>query len=148
MAALTKQRNTPEYGGNTGPVYQETVQPVAASTKIFAGSLVCLNASGLAVPGAAATTLRAWGRAEAEADNSAGSASAISAKIRAGVFKWANSSAGDAIAQADVGNICYVVDDQTVAKTDGTGTRSKAGVIMGVESDGVWVQTGPRAIGL
>ena len=33
------------------------------------------------------------------------------------------------------------VDDQTVAKTDGTGTRSRAGIVDGIEaSGGVWVR--------
>jgi len=36
------------------------------------------------------------------------------------------------------------VDDQTVALTDGTGARSRAGIIAGVDSDGVWVQFTPN----
>ncbi|MFB0515162.1 MAG: hypothetical protein ACETWG_00985, partial [Candidatus Neomarinimicrobiota bacterium] len=36
----------------------------------------------------------------------------------------------------------YIVDDQTVAKTDGTGTRSPAGFIEDVDSNGVWVLVG------
>ena len=32
-----------------------------------------------------------------------------------------------------------MVDDQTVAKTDGTGTRSAAGVVVNVDALGVWV---------
>ena len=50
--------------------------------------------------------------------------------------------AGDLIAQADVGADCYIVDDQTVAKTNGTNTRSVAGKIIAVDADGVWVKIG------
>ena len=44
--------------------------------------------------------------------------------------------------QADVGADCYIVDDQTVAKTNGTNTRSVAGKIIAVDADGVWVKLG------
>lgn len=134
MAALTADRNTPIRAN------EDFSFPVAAATKIFAGSLVALNSSGLAVPGATATTLKAAGRAEALADNSAGAASAINVKVRRGCFRFANSGGGDAIALADIRANCYIVDDQTVAKTDGTGTRSVAGVIRDVDADGVWVE--------
>lgn len=87
-----------------------------------------------------ATGLKAAGVAQGLADNSAGGNSAINVSVRRGVFRFANSSAGDAIALADVGATCYAVDDQTVAKTDGTGTRSAAGTIRDVDADGVWVQ--------
>ena len=50
----------------------------------------------------------------------------------------------DLIAQADAGSDCYIVDDQTVAKTSGTNTRSRAGIVLAVDADGgVWVQVGP-----
>jgi hypothetical protein len=134
MAALTADRNTPSREG------EDFSFPVAASTKIFAGALVCINASSLATKGATATGLKTVGVAQALADNSAGLASAINVPVRRGVFRFGNSAAGDAIALADVGATCYVVDDQTVAKTDGTGTRSAAGTVRDVDADGVWVQ--------
>ena len=42
--------------------------------------------------------------------------------------------------QADLGKSCYIVDDQTVAKTSGGATRSLAGKVVGVDVDGVWVE--------
>ena len=50
--------------------------------------------------------------------------------------------AADAIVRADVGADCYIVDDQTVAKTNGSNTRSVAGKIIAVDADGVWVKIG------
>ena len=38
--------------------------------------------------------------------------------------------------------VCYIVDDQTVAKTDGSSARSKAGTIVNVDDQGVWVRIG------
>jgi hypothetical protein len=74
-------------------------------------------------------------------DNTYGQAGDKTVTVRPGIYAWANSSGGDAITQAQVGSDCYIVDDQTVAKTDGTGTRSKAGTVLAVDSDGVWVLT-------
>lgn len=133
MAALTAARNTKERAGEVFDF------PVAASTTIFAGSLVALNA-GYAAPGATAPGRIAVGRAEEDA--TAVAAGSVSVRVKTGVFKFGNSAAGDAIAQADAGADCYIVDDQTVAKTDGTGTRSRAGKIVAVDSDGVWVLIG------
>ncbi len=135
MAALTESRNTPEKAG----LYFH--DPVAATTTLHAGGLACLNAAGNLVPGSVSTTLKARGRAEETVVN-AGAAGAVNCQVKAGVFRFGNSAAGDAIARADIGADCYVVDDQTVAKTSGTNTRSIAGTVMDVDSVGVWVRIG------
>lgn len=133
---MTKDRNTVRREGD------EVSLPVAAGKKIYAGSLVAKDASGNATPGAVATTLLGMGRAEEYVDNSAGGAGDVSVKIRKGVFCFANSAAGDAITRAEIGKDCYIVDDQTVAKTDGGSTRSIAGRIEDVDTTGVWVNFG------
>lgn len=136
MAALTIDRNTPERSGDKFSF------PVAASTKIYAGSICALNASGYAVPGSIATTLIAVGRAEEQTDNSAGAAGALSVPVKRGVFRFGNSTSADLIGRANIGSNCYIVDDQTVALTNGTNTRSVAGVIVDVDDVGVWVRIG------
>ncbi|NKB37867.1 MAG: hypothetical protein GKR93_11985 [Gammaproteobacteria bacterium] len=133
--ALSKDKDTPERQGNLFSY------PVAAASIIYAGALVALNAAGDAVPGSVATTLKAAGRCETQADNSAGSAADISVNVLKGTFKFKNHGA-DAIDKADVGNNAFIVDDETVAATDGSATRSVAGVIKQVDSDGVWVTIG------
>lgn len=136
MTALAKDRNTARRNGD------QYSDPVAASVLIYEGALVCLDASGNATPGATATTLVARGVAESRADNSDGSAGDIQVSSRAGVFRFANSAAADEITRAEIGDTAYIVDDQTVAKTDGTSTRSAAGTVMDVDSVGVWVKVG------
>lgn len=136
MAALAQDRNTPEKKG----VIRDL--GVAASTVIHAGSLVCLSATGKATPGATSTTLTAVGRAETSADNSSGVDDAVAVRIKKGTFRFANSAAGDLITTADIGSDCYIVDDQTVAKTDGTASRSIAGKVFDVDAQGVWVTIG------
>lgn len=51
-------------------------------------------------------------------------------------FTFANSTAGDAIAQADVGNDCYVAGTSRVAKTNGSSTRSVCGKIWRINTNG------------
>lgn len=132
--ALSADRNTPYADGARLGV------PVAAGVKIYAGALVAANAAGFAVPGATATTLTYIGRADEHVDNTDGADGAKSVVVRRKkAFKWANHGA-DAVTQADFGQTCYIVDDQTVAKTSGTGTRSAAGKVVGVAADGVWVE--------
>lgn len=135
MTALAADRNTKQRLGDIGEY------PVKASTKCYQGGIAVLNA-GYAAPGTAATGLIAIGRFEETADNTSGAAGAIKARVGKGTFLFGNSAAGDLIAQADVGADCYIVDDQTVAKTSATSTRSRAGKIVAVESAGVWVQIG------
>jgi hypothetical protein len=114
--------------------------PVAAGVKIFAGALVALNATGYLVPGAVSTTLRYQGKAEDYVDNTAGVDGAKKVLVRRNLaFKFANHQA-DPVAQADVGNTVYIVDDQTVAKTNGANTRSAAGKVLAIDADGVWVE--------
>lgn len=131
--ALSADRNTPMKDGEVISV------PMATGVTIYAGGLVAANATGYATPGAAATTLTYLGRAEEQKAN-AGADGAVSILVRRKkAFKWANSGT-DAVTQAELGKTCYIVDDQTVAKTNGTSTRSAAGTVVGVDSDGVWVE--------
>lgn len=138
--ALTADRDTKRRDGDLFEF------PVAAATKIYAGSLVAMNSAGYATKGAASTTLKALGRAEELADNSAGGGGDIKVKVRRGVFLFKNSTAGDAITLADVGKPCYIVDDEQVAKTNGAVTRSVAGTVVDSDTNGVWVDVG--AVGL
>lgn len=133
MTALTKDRDTREKGKT---IYS---LGVAANVKILAGSLVALNAAGYAVPGSTATTLKGFGRAEETVDNTGGAAGAVNVNVKKGVFQFANSASTDEITIAEVKTDCYIVDDQTVAKTNGTNTRSIAGKVDSVDAGGVWV---------
>lgn len=137
MVALNKDRNTPQRLGKRYGI------GVKAATIIYGGSILCRDANGYAVPGATATTLVALGRATARFDNSTGANDAVTAEYEPGEFKFGNSAAGDLIDRTQVGLDCYMVDDQTVAKTSGGGTRSIAGKVTRVGADGgVWVSIG------
>lgn len=133
MVALTEGRMTKRRDGD---IFE---RPMAATKIVFEGGMVCLTATGFATPGATATTLVADGVATATVNNAAGADGAISVTVRKGTFHFFNSAAGDAITRAEIGDTCFIVDDQTVAKTNGGGTRSQAGRIVDVDAQGVWV---------
>lgn len=135
MAAATSDRNTRQRPGHSRSF------PLAAATKLWAGVIACLSAAGQLTNGATSTTLKTVGVTGSTLDNSAGGAGALSGEVQLGVFgPFANSAAGDQITLAEVGSDCYIVDNQTVAKTNGTATRSVAGKVWDVTAEGVWVE--------
>lgn len=136
MTALTAERYQTRRE-NTG--YSD---PVAASTTIYAGAIVVLDSSGNAEPASTATGLIVRGVAEETAVNSGSTAGAVSVRSRPGIFRFANSGTTDEIKRTEIGDDCYLVDDQTVAKTSATDTRSVAGKVVDVDSEGVWVALG------
>ena len=134
MVATTTDRRTMEREGNI------QTPGVKAATLIPAGVIVSKDTSGRAVNGTATVADVVLGVSREIADNSAGADNAIKVTVQKGVFCFANSSAGDLIVAADVGLPCYVVDNQTVAKTNGTNTRPAAGKVFDVGAEGVWVE--------
>lgn len=144
MAALTKGRKTPRYAG--GGLRN---LPVAALAACFTGGLA-ITAAGYARPGregqgadnaakaADAATYRAAGVFLEDVTGGAANGD-VRVDVQEGVFLFKNSAAGDAIAQTEIGQPCYVVDDQTVAKTSPNATRAVAGIVQEISSEGVWV---------
>ncbi len=121
MTGLTRDRATS---------YREGVEvdyPVAAGAKIYAGSLVCVNADGFAVP-AADTSGYVFVRVALEqVDNSAGANGAKSIRVRReGVFEFDAAS----ITQAMVGDPMYVVDDHTFDDAAGPTNDIKVGLLV------------------
>lgn len=126
MAALTQDRATP---------YREGIEiefPVAAATKIYAGSLVCANAQGFAVPGTDTAGLRFLGVALEQVDNTAGANGAKVLRLRrTGVFEFNAAS----ITQTMVGDPMYVKDDNTFEDAAGCTNDIKAGVLVKYVTD-------------
>jgi hypothetical protein len=113
--------------------------PVKGSTTIFQGALVVM-AAGLAVPGSTATGLTVLGVAVETVVNDGDDGDA-SITTKRGTFRFHNLGA-DAVTAAEIGQDCFIVDDQTVAKTSATDTRSVAGKVIDVDANGVWVSVG------
>ena len=118
MAALTRDRATP---------YREGIEveySVAANTKIYAGSLVCINAAGYVVPAADTSGFQFAGVAMEQVDNTDGNDGGQVVRLRrVGVFEF---DAGS-ITQAMVGTDMYATDDHTFDDTAGATNHVKVG---------------------
>lgn len=131
MTALTKNaaRTRLSHG-------QRFRDPLAADTRIYAGSMVALNATGFAIR-AVTTATRIRGVALAEADNTDGAAGAASVEIERGPFLVANDTTNP-VTRAHIGGTVYVVDDNTVGSS-ATSTIA-AGKCLDVTPEGVVVE--------
>lgn len=146
MAASTSAVNTQQSpAGEPKPNY--VVAPVQANAKIFDGTMVAIDEAvgagqGYAIMAgnAGVNTQRVMGisngpadiSTNADIDNTGLANGAQSVKIRQGAFWLFNNSSN--ILVTDIGKRCYAVDDHTVDKTDGGGTRPFAGIIVGVDT--------------
>lgn len=144
MPALTQER--PTLGGDlTG--FTHFHEPIALqdATIAYKGALIALHISGATAgevaPGVTATTMQGLGRAVKTVDNTD---DGEVLEVEAGAFWWDNSAAADEVTAENIGSLCYIVDDQTVAATDGTSTRSPAGRVVDVHAThGVLVLSHP-----
>ena len=134
MTALATDRNTARRTGD------RLTFDVAASVKCYAGAMAVLDSAGRVKPGVAATGLIPVGRFAETVDNSTGDAGDVQATVEPGIYRFANSAAADEITAAEIGDRCYIVDDQTVAATSDTNARSAAGKVLAVDAAGVWVE--------
>ena len=149
MAALTSSRNTPEMADDG----RMRTYPVEANSVIYLGSMVAVNAAGNAMAASATTTvanaLRVIGRAERvhkgmpgqNALNNPGAAGAISIVARKGVFMFASDGT---VGAAQIGLVCFALDDNTVTATDRSGggvqQYAAAGQVVAIDASGqVWV---------
>ncbi len=121
--------------------------PVAAAVAVWEGGMVALSGAGaaaVAVPASANAALKVVGVAQADANNLAGAAGAMTVDAEVGAFLM-NNSATDPLALGDVGAPCYAQDDNTVSKTGapaaGTPTQPQAGFVWNLDPSGaVWVR--------
>ena len=136
MAKLTAPRDTNEIASGATSL----VLPVKGSTTIFQGSIVAIDADGLASPGKKAASLKAVGRAEETIENGGGDGEAV-IRVKRGVFVFDNTAtAATKLTAADLRGPCYMEDDHTVTKA-ATGA-SVAGLVVRVDDVGVGVEMG------
>ncbi len=133
--SLLKDRKTAQLGTPDSPSPLVLSFPVAAATTIYAGAMVATDSSGNAVPAAATSSLKIWGRAKKQVVNTVaagfGGAADLSIEVERGAFFF---DASGSVTESDVGKLCYAVDDKSVATSDSSGTRPLAGIIFQVDS--------------
>lgn len=146
MTAASSARLFCQNDNTAAPVPSPVELDVAASTVIYKGTIVCVDASGNATPAvtasSAASTLRVAGIAYSSVDNSTGTAGALKVRVFSGIVPLEN---GDTITKSSIGDPCYAGDNQTAYKSSASGTRPLLGVIKGVDpvSGKVYVQVIP-----
>lgn len=134
MAAITKATGRVAVGAL--PPVSPINLPIKGNTIIPAGALVDKDANGYAVNAATDTTGKTVGVAPQTYDSTGLADGAISGDFHFGTWVFENSTAGDAITIAEVGLDCFVVDNNTVAKTNGTNTRHVGGKVYAIEENG------------
>lgn len=141
--AITVDRNIIRYGTPDGA--QSIAQPAGSSVTVYRGHIALTDSNGLVK---AATTPTSndtcWGLingylnsqqaiTQANAGIVSGTTSGVDyIGIDTGSFYLANGTGSDAIAQANVGATCYVLDEITVGATSGSSTRPVAGRIEAI----------------
>lgn len=136
MAALTKDRKI-----NTTGVRRSLTGAVAASTTIYLGALLAVNASGYLVPASDAAAIKVVGVALEAVDNAAGANGAKQVNYGTGVFEFEN--AGGAIVQASYQRLCYVADDQSVSTAAAMTNDVVAGLVLSFTTTKVLVDVDP-----
>jgi hypothetical protein len=113
---------------------------VKADAVIYRGAILVVGSDGYAKPATTATGLVAVGIAREPVDATGFASGAKTVEVEEMTIGCKNSAGGDEITIADLGRTCYLVDDQTVAKTSGGGTRSVAGYVRKIESGLIYVE--------
>lgn len=135
-----------------GVVPTRGTYPIKANVRIFKGAAVGLDSAGRAMPGdtIANGCLVVVGKASATYDNRTGSvlggaAAAVDVEVEFGTYQWDfKTGGGDDIAADDIGKVCFIVDDHTVALTNNTDTRAIAGLITEFVDSKPYVWMGPH----
>lgn len=136
MSALAADRNF-----LTKEIFYVSSHPVLAATKIYQGGMVCIGATGYAIPAADAAGMAGpsvSGMAMDSIDNSAGASGDKRVRLIHGIVSVGNDT--DAVTIVEQGKSVYVKDDSTVRK--GTGTNSVvAGTFVEIDPEGVvWIK--------
>lgn len=131
MTALTSDLSTPCRLG------RQYVHPLAAGVKAFSGGIAVLDATGNCRPAITATGLTACGVFQETVDNLLGSAGDKVVRVEKGVFGFLTDGT---INRTHIGRTVYLLDDQTVAATNGSGRRSPAGTLDDFDGNHAWIR--------
>ena len=117
--------------------------PVSAGLTAYSGNLIAINAQGLAVLASDTAGLKAVGRLENDVVNGLDYQGNAYATVRRSTFGIAN-SAVHPLAQANVGALAVIEDEQTVAATSTNSVH--AGIFLGFDQNNMCLVDMSRAI--
>ncbi len=137
LAAQAQEKITPFRSGAASGYTQ------GPSNVVYKGEIATIDTtSGLLVPAADSTNLLVVGCVLATSDNGGVDTSQYLAtrKVSVGRGVWRLEN-GDSFTAADVGQMCYIEDSHTVQKAASATHDIPVGLIVEVDSEGVWVDT-------
>lgn len=142
MTATTTTRNT----DFAGLIPTRVTLDMAANELVLKGTIVCVNASGQAVAGVDGEGFNAVGKASALYDNrttapAGGAAGAVEAEVECGIYGWLSTGTAPVM-----GDVVYVVDNQTVSTSSDSGARGIAGYVIEVVGSYTYVWMGPHVV--
>lgn len=145
MAVLTAPRDNVQFGD--AAVLQKHVYPVGANVQLYPGGLAYLSGGNLLEVAAAANTdgcipgivtnpvhTDQLNNLTGNPFGNSGAAGAFLVEVTAGEFDFVSGSGAEAITAANIGEICYAIDDQTVGLTSSLGARPIAGKVTGLDA--------------
>lgn len=120
----------------------KTIELVGKVEQVYQGGRACIDTStGLVAKAFESTTLVPIGIYVEDQLTVSGQKVLIDLDTKITARWFANSASADLIAAAQIGSDCYLVDDQTVAKTSNSAARTIAGRVWSLDSvKGVLVQ--------
>lgn len=140
-------------GNSTQPVNQPLT---GSSTTVYRGSVATTRSGYLVAPTTPQATDIVWGLIESAGPGTpnivpgitnAGSSGDVTAEIATGSFFLASGTGADALTQANVGAVVYLIDEITVGATSGGSSRPVAGVMEAYDAT-VVDSLGPIAVKL
>lgn len=135
--ALSATRLTDIVGGVAIPRKNE--RPVRNGVTLYKGGMVAADSAGNYVPAGNANAATACQGVLMEVDavneTVTGNATGTElARLTVGIFWFDNSAGVSAVTAANLGQVCYAVDDETVSLDDANGTLYPAGVVTDVDA--------------
>ena len=111
-----------------------TIELAHAAEQVYQGGIACFDTStGKVTKAKASTTLHPIGLYVE--DQLAADGDLVLVRLFEEVHAiWRANDGTDTVVAGDVGGLCYLVDDQTVANADATNTRSVAGRVWAIDS--------------
>lgn len=135
MTAQAGNRDARVRVGGAKPQQLPVPLKLAANVVLYVHAIASVDTAGNVRPGRTSTTDKVVGYNERYVSNAGGLADAKETEgVSRGIIECENSEA-DPVTVASIGRDVYLVDDQTVAATNGTNTRVRAGTFWGFDED-------------
>ena len=129
--------------GSPGNSTQPMNFGLTASATVYRGSIAITRSGYLVAASSPQSTDTTWGIIDkagaGTADTGPGivggtTNGSVTVEVATGSFFLQNGTGSDAIAQTNVGSLCYVINETTVGLTSASNTRPVAGTIEGLAS--------------